>query len=152
MTTMQTASGSAIPKRAKILVINDSPEFLQLMREILAVEGGYEVATFDQSEGVVHQVSCDRPDLVILDVVFHMPPDGLTVAAELAEAEHTRDLPVLFCTALGERDIAEEAHREIHSRNQRILFKPFEIDTLLDIVSEMLKSSATMSSSWKAAE
>lgn len=152
MTTVQTAPGSVIPKRAKILVINDSPEFLQLMREILAVEGGYEVATFDQSEGVVHQVSCDRPDLVILDVVFHMPPDGLTVAAELAEAEHTRDLPVLFCTALGERDIAEEAHREIHSRNQRILFKPFEIDTLLDIVSEMLKSSATMSSSWKSAE
>ncbi|HCG28674.1 MAG TPA: response regulator [Thermomicrobiales bacterium] len=135
---MSGASGRGAPP--KILIINDSPEFLDLMREILVSEGGYEVATLDQSEGVVHQISRNRPDLVILDIVFHQPPDGLIVAAMLADAEHTRGLPVLFCTALGERDIAEEAHREIHSRNQRILYKPFEIDTLLDVIADMLES------------
>ena len=49
--------------------------------------------------------------------------------------------PVLFSTALAERDIAEAARREIDSRNQRVLYKPFEIDTLLDIVAEMLARS-----------
>lgn len=122
----------------KILVINDSPDFLGLMREILVFEGGYDVATLDQSEGVVRQISSDRPDMVILDIVFRQPPDGLAVADRLAEADDTRDLPVLFCTALAERDIAEDVRQTIDSRNQRILYKPFEIDTLLDIVAEML--------------
>ncbi len=123
----------------KILVINDSPDFLGLMREILVFEGGYDVATLDQSEGALRQITSDRPDMVILDIVFRQPPDGLAVAASLAEADGTRDLPVLFCTALGERDIAEDIRRVIDSRNQRILYKPFEIDDLLALVAEMLE-------------
>lgn len=135
---------------SKILVINDSPDFLALMREILTLEGGYAVATLDQSEGVVRQISGDRPDLVILDIVFRQPPDGLAIAVLLAEAEDTRDLPVLFCTALAERDIAEDIRREIDSRNQRVLYKPFEIDDLLALVAEMLRRSTRVTASSEA--
>lgn len=126
---------------AKILVINDSPDFLDLMREVLTIEGGYEVATLDQSEGFLLQISTDRPDMVILDVVFRQPPTGPAIAASLAESDDTRDLPVLFCTALAEQNIAEEIRQEIASRNQRILFKPFELDELLTMVADMLASA-----------
>lgn len=135
----------------KILVINDSPDFLEMMRGILALEGGYDVATLDQSEGVVRQISRDRPDLIILDIVFRQPPDGLAVAASLAEADDTRDLPVLFCTALSERDIVEDVRHQIESRNQRILYKPFEIDTLLSLVAEMLGQTVDRVAPYEAA-
>ncbi|MCO5177196.1 MAG: response regulator [Thermomicrobiales bacterium] len=126
---------------AKILVINDSPDFLQMMREILTLEGGYEVATLDQSEDLLLQISVDLPDMVILDIVFHQSPTGPALAAGLAEADDTRDLPVLFCTALAERDIAIDIRQDIESRNQRILFKPFDLDVLLSTVAEMLANT-----------
>lgn len=145
-TRYESPTSSERGSAPKILVINDSPDFLGMMREILACEGGYDVATLDQSEGVVRQISSDRPDMVILDIVFRQPPDGLAIADRLAEADDTCDLPVLFCTALAERDIAEDARQRIDSRNQRILYKPFEIDTLLDIVAGMLaRSQGTLS-------
>src|SRR5690606_16372126 len=94
-----------------------------------------------QSEGFLVQISTDRPDMVILDVVFRQPPTGPAIAASLAESDDTRDLPVLFCTALAEQNIAEEIRQEIASRNQRILFKPFELDELLTMVADMLASA-----------
>lgn len=153
MATMgHAALGSHTRRPAqKILVINDSPDFLEMMRGVLALEGGYEVATLDQSEGVVRQISRDRPDMIILDIVFRQPPDGLALAASLAEADDTRDLPVLFCTARSERDITEAARREIDSRKQRILYKPFDIDVLLSIVAEMLGQTVTTLAPYEAA-
>ena len=122
----------------KILVINDSPDFLTFMREFLTLEGGYEVATLDQSEGVIEQVTAKPPHLIILDIVFRSGPTGYEVAETLAAAAETTGIPVLFCTALSERDVAEEIRERVHAGEQRILYKPFDVDVLLRIVGEML--------------
>ena len=122
----------------KILVINDSPDFLTFMREFLTLEGGYEVATLDQSEGVIEQVTAKPPHLIILDIVFRSGPTGYDVAEALAAAAETAGIPVLFCTALSERDVAEEVRERVHVGEQRILYKPFDVDVLLRIVGEML--------------
>jgi CheY-like chemotaxis protein len=137
------AASSVEQARPKILVVNDSPEFLAMMREVLDGEGGYEVATLDQSEGVVRQASSDLPDLIIIDIVFRQGPTGLSVAEELAAAAATRDIPVLFCTALSRRDILAEVWELVQSRNQRVLFKPFDLDDLLTVVAEMLARKVT---------
>src|SRR5688572_7589595 len=50
--------------RPKILVVNDSPDFLTFMREFLTLEGGYDVATLDQSEGIIEQVTSAPPDML----------------------------------------------------------------------------------------
>src|SRR3712207_2730897 len=82
----QNTGAAALATRQKILVINDSPDFLTFMREFLTIEGGYEVATYDQSERVLEQVTSSPPDLIILDIVFRNGPSGLDVANQLAEA------------------------------------------------------------------
>src|SRR4051794_6016849 len=69
-----TAAGGGAPK---VLVVNDSPDFLAMMREVLTTEGGYEVATLDQSEGVVEQASAAPPDLIIIDIIFRGGHSGL---------------------------------------------------------------------------
>lgn len=132
--------------RPKVLVINDSPDFLTVMRELLTDEGGYEVATLDQSEGVVRQVSSTPPDLIILDVVFRSGPSGLEVAEQLAAAAETARIPVLFCTALSERDLAEDVRDLVTSRNQRIIYKPFDIEDLLSQVGDMLHQKDNLAS------
>lgn len=129
----------AVGADAKILVINDSPDFLNFMREFLTLEGGYEVATLDQSEGVVEQVTSAPPDLIILDIVFHRGRSGLEVAESLSASADTAGIPVLFCTALAEREIPTDQLARIAERDQRIIFKPFDVDDLLRDVEALLR-------------
>jgi CheY-like chemotaxis protein len=130
------------PLRRKVLVINDSPTFLDLMREILEVEGGYEVATLDQSDGVIVGADGRAPDLIVLDVAFRQGSSGLEVAERLSSAAETASIPVLFCTALREQDIDEQARALLTARNQRILYKPFDVDQMLQQVNELLAEHA----------
>lgn len=131
-------AASSLLSRPKILVVNDSPDFLTFMREFLTLEGGYEVATLDQSEGVIEQVSSSPPDLVVIDVVFRGGRSGYDVADQLARAAETASIPVLFCTALSERNIPEQVRTLLDGRAQRILYKPFDVDDLLTCIGEML--------------
>ncbi len=123
----------------KILVVNDSPDFLAFMREFLSIEGGYDVATLDQSEGVIEQVTSLPPDLIVIDVVFRGGRTGYEIADRLAAAAVSADIPVLFCTALSARDIPDEVRTLLDERGQRILYKPFDVEELLTNVQEMLR-------------
>jgi DNA-binding response OmpR family regulator len=127
-----------IGAEAKILIINDSPDFLEFMREFLTIEGGYDVATIDQSEGVIEQVTSAPPNLIVLDVLFRHGRSGLDVAEELSASADTQHIPVLFCTALSEQNIPVDQRARINERNQRLVFKPFELDELLVHVRELL--------------
>jgi CheY-like chemotaxis protein len=132
-------AGARVPK---ILVVNDAPDFLALMREVLGTEGGYEVATLDQSEGVIEQATSQPPDLLIIDIIFRSGPSGLDVADLLAATAPTAHLPVLFCTALAQHNIPEQVGSMARSRGHRVLFKPFDLSELLTIVAEMLEQAA----------
>ena len=122
----------------KILVVNDSPDFLTFMREFLTLEGGYEVAILDQSNGVIEQVSGSLPDLVILDIALRGGRSGYDIADSLAGAAETAGIPILFCTALFEREVSAHLRAMIAERGQRILHKPFDVDELLTHIQEML--------------
>ena len=124
--------------REKILVVNDSPDFLSFMRELLTLEGGYDVATLDQSEGVIEQVTSAPPDLIIIDIVFRGAYAGFDIADRLASAAETAGIPVLFCTALFEREVPDHIREVLIQRGQRILHKPFDVDDLLNHVEQML--------------
>jgi CheY-like chemotaxis protein len=136
---MQHASAAAARLgRPKLLVVNDSPDFLAMMREVLEDEGGYEVATLDKSEGVVDEVSARPPDLLIIDILFREGRRGLEIADELASRAESARIPVLFCTALARANIADDVWNLLLTRGQRVLFKPFDIDDLLRAVRELL--------------
>jgi CheY-like chemotaxis protein len=133
---------AASPPGRRVLVVDDSPDFLLLMRELLTVEGGCEVATLSQSESVLEWVDRVAPDAIILDIAFHQGPSGLEVAEQLAGASGLGSIPVLFCTALAERDLGADALAAVVARGQRILYKPFDLDELLGVVNELLQQVA----------
>lgn len=138
MTGQGPATGAQTSRPKKILVVNDSPDFLALMREILSTEGGYDVATLDQSEGVVREVTASPPSLLIIDIAFRRGRSGFDIADELAAAADTALIPVLFCTALSRTAIPDAIWETATARNRRVLFKPFDIDDLLGVVAELL--------------
>jgi putative two-component system response regulator len=85
---------------ATILIVDDEPTNLFLLTSLLRPE--YLVRAANSGESALRAAASEpRPDLVLLDVM--MPGmDGYTVLARLREDPATRDIPVVFVTALAD--------------------------------------------------
>jgi CheY-like chemotaxis protein len=82
---------------AKILIIDDETEFVEMVAFRLA-KAGYEVDTAADGEAGLAKTRAARPDLILLDI--WMPKkDGYQVIAELKADPATAAIPVIFLTA-----------------------------------------------------
>ena len=82
---------------ARILVIEDVPENIQVVSEILKQEG-YQITIATNGKQGLQALQRTRPDLILLDVM--MPEmDGLETCRRIKAAEAWRDIPVIFLTA-----------------------------------------------------
>lgn len=82
----------------KILVVDDNPNNLNILSEILD-EYGYEIFFALDGESALKRAELGNPDLILLDVM--MPGmDGFEVCQNLKDNPETTDIPVIFMTAL----------------------------------------------------
>ena len=85
---------------SNILVVDDNPDNLRLLMGILS-ESGYEVRPASDGEFALRSAWSSPPDLILLDI--KMPDmDGYAVCERLKADERTRDIPVIFISALNE--------------------------------------------------
>jgi pilus assembly protein CpaE len=120
---------------AKILVIDDNADLLQMMRLILQERGGHEVIlSADGADGLSRALT-DPPNLAIIDVM--MPGlTGYDIVRRLREQPQTAETPVLILTARGQmidRQTALQAGANDH------MAKPVTPQALLDKVNELLQ-------------
>ena len=116
----------------KILVADDDPKLVFMMREFL--EGrGYVVVTAQDGEEALEIVQKTKPDLILLDV--QMPKlDGDEVYMALRGNASTKTLPILILTGLrSEKEILE-------NREENIFAKPVNLQKLLAKIRGMLGS------------
>jgi DNA-binding NtrC family response regulator len=111
---------------ARILVVDDTPANVKLLVDLLSVNGFDVIAARSGTEGL-ERAAADAPDLILLDVM--MPDfDGFTVCEGLKANEATRDVPVIFLTALHE---TLDKVRAFAAGGVDYLTKPFEPRELL---------------------
>jgi two-component system KDP operon response regulator KdpE len=79
----------------KILVVDDAPRVVRLVREILTAVD-YEVVAAISGPGALEAVAREQPDLVLLDVLLSGGIDGYEVCRRLREFS---DVPVIMLTA-----------------------------------------------------
>ena len=119
---------------AKILVVDDTPVLLDLVREALE-DAGHEVRTCVFSRQALKMAAEFLPDVVILDVI--MPEvSGWEILDQLRSSRETSELPVIVCTAW-----AESAAGHLRQRQDPyawLLTKPFNRDELIELVDEAL--------------
>ena len=87
-----------IDKKSKVLIVDDTPENIQILMGTLKDQ--YAIVAAINGEKALKMASADpRPDLILLDIM--MPGmDGFEVCARLKSDPKTRDIPVIFLSAL----------------------------------------------------
>ncbi|RPJ57193.1 MAG: response regulator, partial [Dehalococcoidia bacterium] len=81
-----------------LLIVDDAPENLKLLCDYLR-SFGFNVSVADNGESALKQAVENKPDLILLDVVMPVM-DGFETCRRLKEDERTRDIPIIFMTAL----------------------------------------------------
>jgi DNA-binding response OmpR family regulator len=110
----------------RVLVVDDDERVRRLIRLNLELEG-FEVELAADGRECLTSVRSNPPDVITLDLV--MPTvDGLTAAARLREAEHSRHIPLVLITgAATPRDRIRADEIGVAA----VLVKPFEPEDLV---------------------
>ncbi len=128
--------GPRIFKNARILIIDDEPNNVDLLRRLLERTGFSRIESTNDSREAVDLYLTFRPDLILLDL--HMPHrDGLEVMDALNQIAEASYLPILMLTG----DDTPEAKREALSRGAKdFLNKPFHSDEVLLRIGTLLET------------
>lgn len=117
---------SEIARKEVILAADDTPSSLKLLNDILVSEG-YEVRAAINGELALHAAQMDPPDLILLDI--NMPSmNGFEVCGRLKETEQTRNIPVIFVSAIS---AIEEILKGFDRGAVDYVTKPFHREELL---------------------
>lgn len=120
--------------KGSILAVDDTEASLKVLSDILK-EGGYSVRSALSGRLALLSAGHLPPDLILLDV--RMPDvDGFEVCQQLKARAETRDIPVIFISALAD---AEEKIRGFQLGAVDYVIKPYQRDELLARVSTHIK-------------
>ncbi len=124
--------------RGSIVVVDDDPVLRLLLDDMLRGEGY--CTTLVADGGVVSTVIRDvNPDLVILDLWLERPDSGWRILRELHSNLGTRNLPVILYSA--HVITLAELKQTYPEARYEFITKPFDTNTLLALVQELLDQS-----------
>ncbi len=116
-----------------ILIVDDTPDNLRLLSKTLIKEG-YQVRCAINGAMALLTIKTKIPDLILLDV--NMPDiDGFEVCQQLKKSELTKDIPVIFVSAL---DTVFDKVKAFEIGAVDYISKPFQILEVLSRVSNQL--------------
>jgi CheY-like chemotaxis protein len=123
--------------KAKILVVDDDPDFVEAMRLTLEPNGYQVVSAANGDEGLA-KVRTETPDLVILDVIMSSVLDGLQMSRRMQENPQHKKVPILMVTSIANTDYAALFPTDEYISIDGFLSKPVSPTVLLKRISELL--------------
>jgi two-component system, OmpR family, response regulator RpaA len=121
------------PAKKRVMIVDDDPDALALMENILTDEG-FELIKVSNATEVGLKAAQLTPDLILLD--FLMPViDGFGVCKALRENDLTRGIPIMAVTCLSKEQDIEKIFS--HGADE-YLPKPFKVDEMLEKVRDLI--------------
>ena len=117
----------------RILVVDDEPNMLRLLKTILMDKTGYEVTTTNNPLEVAKMLQEAHYDLVITDLKMPLV-DGIDLIGIVKGLDTT--MPIIVITAYGTIETAEEA---IQKGAYDFITKPFRKETILITIKRALE-------------
>lgn len=134
LASLKRSNGDHNAKKPRILVVDDLPSNLKLMRVLLSSEG-YLVSTAVDAEDALLAVMDDPPDLLVTDL--HMPGmGGVALIRGLKLNQSTKHIPILAVTSTDTTD--EEAKLARLAGCDGSYMKPINTRTLRNIIAKLL--------------
>jgi DNA-binding response OmpR family regulator len=130
-----TQRADEVDRTPHIVVVNDTQEILDLFRELLEEEG-YRVSLYSYAFQDVRDIRDLNPDLVILDFIIGGEATGWQLLQKLKMNRETATIPIIACTAAIQ--LVKELEGHLTTKNVRVVLKPFDIDDLLNAVTDAL--------------
>jgi DNA-binding response OmpR family regulator len=116
-----------------VLVIDDDPVILELLRVNFEIEGFDVICATDGEEGF-RRAQADHPDVVISDIM--MPRrDGLQLLNDLKSDPETQGLPVILLSAKAQRN---EVQQGLDMGADDYITKPFDPLELIDRLNAVM--------------
>ncbi|HBL62419.1 MAG TPA: hybrid sensor histidine kinase/response regulator [Cyanobacteria bacterium UBA8803] len=126
-------SSQAEATKGDILVVDDQPNNLRLLSNLLT-EHGYQVRKVLSGHLALKAIQVNPPDLILLDIL--MPEiDGYEVCSLLKASEQTRDIPVIFLSALNE---TIDKVKAFQLGGVDYISKPFQLEEVVARVENQL--------------
>ena len=123
-------------QKGDILIVDDNPVNLDLLSNML-MDRQYRVRVATNGRRALAAARSRPPDLVMLDI--NMPEmDGYQVCRELKAGDETREVPVIFISALDE---AMDKVRAFEVGGADYVTKPFQFEEVLARIENQLKLS-----------
>ncbi|MGD2142966.1 MAG: response regulator transcription factor [Anaerolineae bacterium] len=116
----------------RILVVDDEPRVLQLVRAVLEATG-FEVIAAMNGESAIETVALEQPDLVLLDIRLPKGPNGYEVCERIREFS---GVGVIMLTARAQQD---DVLRGFEVGADDYLTKPFNAKVLVARVKAVLQ-------------
>jgi DNA-binding response OmpR family regulator len=121
--------------KKKILVVDDEASMTRMLKRSLESTGKYEVRTENSGNAAVAAARAFRPDFILLDVM--MPGvDGGELAARLKEEKELQNIPVVFLTAIVEKEETAPTGSDIGGCEY--LAKPVKLEDLVACIEKHL--------------
>jgi DNA-binding response OmpR family regulator len=118
---------------AKILVVDDTPQNVKLLADLLRAKG-YEVATAASGPEGLERLAAERPDLVLLDVMMPLA-SGYEVCQRIRERADLRATKIVMLSAKG-RDA--EVNKGLAIGADVYVTKPFSTRDLMTRIKALL--------------
>lgn len=127
-------------KIAKILIIDDDPNFVEATKAILENKSYKVVAAYDKNEGM-EKINSEKPDLILLDIMMKKLDDGFTICYKLKHDPELKKIPVLAISAITKETglkFSSETDGEYFEADDYVE-KPVKADDLLERIEKLLK-------------
>lgn len=114
----------------RVLIVEDEPEILDLIGDLLTLEG-YDVHTLRRIPHGLDPIRAIAPDAVVLDL--RLPGlGGIELLRLLAADRSLRHVPVVVCS--GASDLTQVHGAEFAALGCEVIRKPFELEDLIGSV------------------
>jgi CheY-like chemotaxis protein len=128
--------------KGSVLVIDDDPDFSEVVRIALQADG-FEVTTAADGDQGLAKMQEQKPDLVFLDIIMVSPTEGVYVSEVMAGDPELRDVPVVMVSSIIDSPYAGQFPQDRYLHTKMFLSKPVSIPRLLEFANKYATRAAT---------
>jgi CheY-like chemotaxis protein len=123
---------------AKILVVDDDPDFVEITRTILEANR-YDVSSAANGDQALKAMRKELPDLVLLDVMMSTLLDGLNLSHLMSEDAELRQVPIVMISSITDSPSSGMFPTDEYIPIDAWITKPVQPDDLLEKVAQFIR-------------